>query len=676
MSEQDELDMLRAASRLAELEAKAVKKLVINEPIPEPPSPYERFNKGMMDMYQGGRQLMPEGYGGYTDQQAAEVADNNQLYEKGYDYWHSSKDDKGSLSPDLDGFRLGGQAVASLPLMAIPGGQVTAGGRIVMGGLAGLTGGGLLYEEDMMDKAKNAGIGLAGGSIFSAVAPGVTQLAGKGYGIAKEGFRRAGNIIESINPKVTTTITPKLSEAFQKQGMSLDDIGQAAHNRLWTQADDSIKNTGTFDADALARKVKAENFGFIDDAAPTTGQVTRDGRLISKESNLSRSDTEAGGLLNDRFRNQRNKVRDVLKGFQKDIFGEGAEELTPYTTLNNVRKSVTDTADAMQTEVSAAYAKVPGGVSLNKESLINNTQQVMSDFADNIPSGVKTRINDIVNNPNKAFIYEDYVKLDQLITRTAGDSNADQLAARELKEAIAGVLDDSGTTLTGDAKLAYQQAKALAKKRFDKIGADNDLVGMLNNGKIDDQKFLNKITSGSSVDEITNLFNFVDENSKKQIRTLVLNDLIEKSTPSGKFSQSAYNKNLNKLAKEKLDVIFGKNHKKLKSFGDVARDLMFDDGSGATNWSNSAIESGNMVRSIYNGLIDFSPEARILTSLLSKGANKGAQDQAIVDLSLSSGLPKMQSIFSTKNTVTPQTLSKIGQASPMAGILATDQIKY
>ena len=674
MSDRDELNLLRKKKRLKDLEARVMPAIPKPEVIPDVPSPAARAGRGMLDVWQGGRQMLPEGYGGYRGTEAKEVAESNRLYEKNYGYHYSSPDDEGKITPDLDGWRIGGQAVATAPLMAIPGGQATTMGRIGTGALAGGLAGGVLYEENPNAKMFNAATGaLAGGTIAGAL-PKIIQGGGKLYGMGKEAVRRTSNAINSFNPKITGTITADLTKAAQTHGISLSEIGSAARNKLTQEANKSIKNTGAFDADALLRKFKAEKFGFIDDSAPTTGQVTRDGKLWSKEWNLSRADDEAGGLLAERFGNQRSRVASVFKGWQKEIFGEGAEELTPYTALNNVRKSVTDKATLLQSEVTEAYNKVPGGVSLNKESLVNRTQQILSDFTDNIPTGVKSRISQIVSNKDKAFVYDDFVQLDQLITRSAGDSNADKLAARELKKALAGVLDDSGKNLTGEARLAYQQAKTLAAKRFGAIGEDNDLVGMLNNGKIDDQQFLSKIKTGSSVDEIKSLFEFVDDEAKKQVRTLVLNDLIESSTKGTQFEQGTFNKGLNKLAKEKLDVIFGDKHKVLKEFGEVAKDLFGDPKTGATNYSGSAIEAGNMVKRLYKGLIDFSPEAKMLTGILSKSMpNKAGQSQAIVDLSLSSGMPKMPPLLSAKNPVSQQAMSRLGEISPFGGILSANQ---
>ena len=68
----------------------------------------------------------------------------------------------------------------------------------------------------------------------------------------------------------------------------------AAKDKLIKEANASIKNTGTFGANALVRKFRAESVGFIDDAAPTTGQVTRDPRVWGKEVNIAKGEDDAG----------------------------------------------------------------------------------------------------------------------------------------------------------------------------------------------------------------------------------------------------------------------------------------------------------------------------------------------------------------------------------------------
>lgn len=673
MSGKDELEKLRQRKRLADLNARS-KKIEPEETIPEPPSLLERTGRGVMDVIQGGRQLLPEGYGGHTPEQAAEIADNENIYNKGYNYWNSSKNDKGVVTPDLDGYRIGGQAIGTAPLMAIPGGQSTALARIAAGVGVGGAAGGILYEQNPNDKIMNAALGAGAGGLFSAAAPLVTQAAGKGYAVGREVMKRGADTIKSLNPKITGTITTKLDDAFANLGVPLNEVGDAAREKLVNEANASIKNTGAFDADALVRKYRAESMGFVDDAAPTTGQVTRDPRVWGKEINIAKGEDDAGGILAGRFQNQKNQITETFKGWQRELFGEGADELTPYSVLSNVKKTVQDKSKALQDKVNEAYNKVPGGVSLNKESLSNRTQQVLQDFKDSIPSGVKARLDSVINNPNKAFVYDDYVQLDQLINKTMGDTPSSQSAAKELKKAISGVLDESGSKLQGEAKAAYEYAKSLAKKRFDQLGADNELVGMLNSGKLKDQQFLNKITTNSTVDEVRQLFNFADDSAKQQVRTLVLNDIIEQSTKSGDFKQHAFNSYLKKIPKEKLDIVFGETANTLNTFGKVMQDFYSAPSGHTANFSNSGIEVGNMVRRLYGGLIEsISPEARLLSSFVSKVPNKAAQNQSVVDLALSSGLPKSAPLLSAQNPITPEMLSNITRGSTVSGILGTQQ---
>ena len=672
MSDREELERLRKRKRLAELESRVEKKTVRPETIPETLTPFEKFGKGMADVWQGGRQLLPEGYGGYTPEQAADVADSNRIYNEGYNYWDSSKDEDGNLKPDIDGFRMAGQAIATAPLMAIPGGQTTAMARLGTGALSGGIAGGLLYEENPSDKKTNAGLGATAGGIFSVAAPAVAKLAGKGFAVGREGLRRMGNFFNEFDPKITGTITKNLDDALKSSGTSLDEIGGAVREKLIKEANQSIKNTGAFDADALVRKYRAESMGFVDDAAITTGQATRDPKVWGKEVNIAKGEDEAGGILATRFNNQKNRITTYFKDLQGELFGEGAEELTPYTVVNNLSKSIKDKADALQVPVREAYAKVPGGVSLSKDSLSNRTQQVLRDWEGVVPQGVINKIDDIVNNPNRAFTFDDYEVLDKLMTKTMKGSDQLFAAKNDLSKAIAGVFDDTGSGLKGEAKVAYDYAKSLAKKRFDAIGKDKNLVGMLKNGGVDDQRFLNKLKTGSSVDEIKNLFEFADEGSQKQIRALLLNDLIEQSTPSGNFSQKSYNNYIKKMAKEKLDIVFGGKADELRTLGKIVEDMYSAPSGHTANFSNSGIEIGNMVRRVYSGLIEgISPEARIVSAFLPKSSGQAAQNQAVVDLALTSGLPVRPSIFSSKNPIQDSTLSTIGGFAPSAGIFST-----
>lgn len=665
--------------RLAKLELKYLKKKQGNSiknkidysPTPEPPSPMVRVGRGMTDVWQGARNLLPEKFGGYNDQQKQDVAIENRNYEKGFNTWNASKDKDGNITPNTDWARIGGQAAATAPLMLLPAGQATALGRASAGGIAGLLSGMSVYQERPEDQLWNGLFGLGGGAALSTLAPYVAQVGGKTYAMGKEAIKRTKTYMDAFDPRITGQITNKLSDSFQKIGITLDDLGQEMKDKLILDAQESLKKTGTLDTDALARKAKAEQFGFTGDKAPTTGQLIDDGRVWAKEYNISRTDTEAGDLLADRFRNQLGHIQGKFKQWQKEMFGDNADSLTPYRVLNTVSDSVETRARQLQDEVRVAYNNIDGGVSLNKESLYNRSNQVMKNWGDEVSSGVKRRIKEITDSwDHRDFTIDDYIELDKLITKTMKGS-----AARDLKDAIIGVLDDSGTSLTGRNKEAYLYAKGLAKDRFDQIGKSNKIVSLLKEGKLDDQQILNKLKTGTSVDETRDLFNFIDENSKKQIRTLILSDLTEKSWgTNGKAVKTAFNKNLSKIAPEKLEIIFGKNkYKEIKGFGDVISSFAEPNG-GAPNYSGSGILGVNMVKQLYSGLIEaVSPEARLLSAFIPKAPMKDAANDMVVNLALQSGLPKLPPLSSVANPVTSKTLSRIASTAPIGGLLAAEK---
>ena len=669
MTPREELEKLR---RLKELEEKAAKtdfreQSLANatKRVPEMPSPLARLGRGIMDVYQGGRQLLPENLGGYTPEQKAEINDNIARYEQGMDAWQDG----------IDGMRVAGQAIGTSPLMALPGGQTTFLGRLGMGAAAGGAGAGLLYEENLQDKATNALIGAGIGGVAGAALPLMAQGAGKGYSITKEAIKRGSNIFKNLDPKLTVTVSSQIDDALMKAGIPLNRVGEAAKKRLVAEAQESLRTTGSLDADALVRSLRSKAFGFTDDAAMTTGQMTRDPKLWGKEFNLSKGEDEAGEMLANRFDNQRNVVSGFFQKLQKEVFGDNADSLTPYTVLNQTKSAVKSKSDALQQQVREAYENIPGNPTLSKEALANRTSQIISDFEDIIPKGVANKINKLSNSDDIAFTFDEYVKLDKLISKTTGDTPSSAAAGSELKKALQGVLDDSGQNLTGDAKAAYTYAKSLAKKRFDAIGPDNRLLGMINNDKVSDQQILNKIKTGSSVDEIKKLFDFVDDESAKQIRTLVLNDIIDSSMPSGNFSQAAFNRAIKKMAKEKRDIIFGGNSRKLEDFARVVEDMFSAPAGNTANFSGSGIEVGNLVRRLYNGLIDFSgPETRILSGLINKGTNPSIQNKAIAELSLS-GTTNLPPLMSARNVVTPEMMSRLPALGVPAGLLAAEKIR-
>ncbi len=654
-----------------------------HEEAAEKPTKFERFGRGMQDIALGTAQLfgaeagaqkalthlpggIPSGaYSGVDDETLKQrEREDVSTYEK-------------NVGPGMDWMRMAGQVTGTAPLMALPASQAGLLARTGMGALAGGMGGASVYAPDIETKLMNTGMGVGMGGAFSAAAPAVVSAAGRAGGVVREASKRAKGLLDSV--KMKGTITGELAEAAGREGVPLEQLGPMARKQIMDEARQATQ-TGLLDPEALARRSRAQSVGFFDDAAPTTGQVTRDPRVFSSEVEVAKQ--EAGQALSKRFASQRAHANNWLKGMQERVFGQGGESVTPYEAGERVVKSATKKAASMQTRVRAAYESVEDGVTLSKDALHDRTAQLLDDLEGAYKPGVKTRITKLVNDDSKAFTFDEYVKLDKLITDTTGTDAAELRAAAILKKALLGVVDDSEDAVSAGSKQAYLQAKKLASQRFEAIGPRNKLTAKFIQGDVGPEKLVEQIKKSSSIDEVRALLDFVDGDTRKYIRASLLNDIIDRATPSGNYSQAAFNRAINSVQPEKLDLIFaGGSHSggmnaanKLRMFGKATEDLFGFPAGHTVNTSNTAAQTANMVQRLYKGLIEEIPGGRFATGLLGGAGEKAKQKQtqSIVELALQGGLPKQPGLLSGPNPAAPLLPSVRGASVPI-GLLGANQ---
>ena len=652
------------------------------------PNKRARIGKGAMDIVRGTRQLLPEGYGGLSQQDQQYI---NKIDEK----YASDVSKQG-----FDWSRLGGQAGATAPLMLIPPLRAkakqpiwkTAAQSAGLGGLAGAS----LYESDKegktdwLDKAMNLGVGTAAGGVFGAA--GTKLIEGLGYlpALLKESFVRMGVGI----PKQQNIIA-QLAKAFKEEGLDLSKLGDDVVQDLAKKASDQMKTTGSLDAVALARDARARAFGFEGDSAPTLGQITRDPKIYTREVEVSKI-PNIGDELRTRFGNQRIKSRELLNAFQNKIF-KGSADITPYEAANVIVNGVKQKAEVLQMGVRNAYDKIKGGAKLSYQSLDERTATVLDEFENIIPQGIKNRIKSFMPDEKgkvkKVFNFHEYEKLDQLINKTTNWADAAQASgASELKRALLNVLDDTADVAVGDNKILYQTAKKLARKRFEDIGSPNKITAQFLRGT-DPEKIVKKIWTSASIDDVAKLMKFVGKDSieAKNIRAAVLNDIVEQAAPmarEGKYVAGTFQKLIRKLPKEKLEIIFGKN----KVAGDlkkpnmeVTSDLLNDlakvlddlhvapEGSNI-NYSNTASTLINDVGMLFNSLVGrVAPLSSAILKRLPKTTDpKTAKNILTSDIGLMGSQPKFPPLFSVPSSLSGVSAQTATGVAPTIGLLGAN----
>lgn len=644
----------------------------------EKPSALARFGRGMQDVASGigqltgtlptvqaGLAMLPGGTDiaatpelfGQTDPQAndQELAAVNQ-YEQ-------------ATGPGMDWMRLGGQAVGTAPLAFAPAATAGLAARMGTGAMAGGAGGMSLYAKDGEERIANTASGLLGGGLFAGVAPAVAKAGGKIISAGRDAVDTVSGLLAS-RAKVTTTITREIESAAKNAGVSLDDIGEAYVTRVKDKAAAALRNNEPFDYDAAVRQARAERFGFADDAALTRGQATRDPAVYSMEKNLSKR--PQGAILAERMNNQLARAESYMDRLAK------TPDLDAVTAGDAMRGLAGARADAMQADVRALYDAVPKGGEFSANALADRTAQVLADFRDDVSSGVKTRIDEILDG-KRAFTADELIGLDKLISQTMppNPTNAARgTAAGKLKEALLGVMDDATGAAPAETKAAYAAAKKAAKARFDAIGPHNGLVAQLVHGTIDPTRVIGKIAIGG-IDDLRRLNKFMKPEQWATVQRSVENMIAEDARPGGEFGQAAYDRVIKRIGKARLSVIFGpEKAKELIDFRDVARDVFRYPNFHTINVSNTAPEAANIVGDLANGLADLVPGGRLAAGLLNtagkdRAGRKAEKETAEIVMGLLSGQPRRSP---RTNPVVPA-LPYIRAAAPAAGLLTVEGMR-
>lgn len=646
-------------------------------PKPDAPNVLERFGRGMTDIASGigqvtgmlptvqaGLSLLPGGIDissapalfNQTDEQAAaaESADVAR-YEQ-------------AAGPGVDWMRIAGQAAATAPLGAPAATIGRAGllGRTALGagggGLAGL----LTYADDPGERFANTASGAIGGGIFAAAAP----AAAKGFGAAiAKGQDFADTIktaMRSINGgKFTATITREMGEAAERAGLSIDDLGESYAQRVAKRAADALREGEDFDYDAALRQARAERFGFAGDAGITRGQATRDPKIFSIEKNLSKR--PEGSAISERYNAQLAKAEQYMDDLAR------VPDLDPVTAGEGMRTFARAQSDAMQEGVRELYKAVPKGGEFSRDALANRTGQILADFRDNVSSGVKQRINELIDPKSaRAFTADELFQLDRLISDTMPPNPTNpavSTAAGKLKDAVLGVMDDAVGSAPEGQKAAYRAAKEAAAARFKAIGPHGGLVSQLVHGTIDPTRVVNKIATGG-IDDLRRLKQFMRPDDWETVQRSVENMIVDNARPGGEFSQAAYDRALKRIGKSRLSEVFGKEKAtELLEFRDAARDLFRYPNLHTINTSNTAPEAANIVADLAGGLLDLAPAGRLAGGLLqAAGRGQAGRRAQSETMELVAGLLANRPPIAPRANPAVPLLPYIRGASPAAGL--------
>lgn len=573
------LGKLREARKAGDLRAEenAVRMLMaIDEAIenkPPEPTTRESIGRGFVDIGGGVRQLLPESVGGYSPEQNKAAIEDMRLYERG-------------AGAGFDFPRMVGQTAALAPTMAagMPAGLIA---RTATGAALGGASGAAMMAESPMDRTFNAAGGLAGGAIGSAVAPAVVSGASRGVGAVGRAARRAW---DALSKKGRQVAADALEEAAQRAGFNLSALPAAARQQAEDEAARALRSGGALDADAVIRKARAASFGLVDDAAPTRGQLTRDPAQFSDEVNYSK--IAGGEAIADRYARQRQRIAGQMDQFQDTAGVPGGASLSPEEAGRSAIEAAQKRASEWQSRVSALYdsaAEARPDALVSGETLDSAISDLLDEFPIDQAGPVIKRIRELSKSAD-GFAPKELEKLDKLITqnRPGGSNLPLDKGLRLLKERVRGLIDTVGEDYGG----AYRDAVREASTRATAIGPRRQLPGALI-GEVLEPEMVGRRVMGASLKEIRRARDFIlgsSPGSWNQVRSVVVNDLIDAAIPNGEtFSPAAYRRWLRKVGDGRLKEIFGADTaQQLKEFGVVVRDMLEAPAGNRINRSNTA----------------------------------------------------------------------------------------
>jgi hypothetical protein len=565
---------------------------------PEKPGVAVKLGRGMMDLYQGVKQLGlmasdaftgKDDAGAYTKQVGEEIA----AYERG----RSAGGDRG-----FDWTRLAGNILT--PTLLLPGGVgANLGTRAATGAAAGAAQGGLMFTPEGGSKAGQVVAGSIGGAAVPVAIQGATNM-------LRSGVNKGANVVSDVvrSGVDDATLTHELRTIISREGVDWTSLTQSAKDFLKAEATKQLNTGNGLNADALTRIARAKE---LDPRLNLTrGQALRTPADWQTEQNL-RGIQGVGDELRARF------------GEQGTVLSEAAERIRgssvrPYQAgekaVSTIQQKFAETGD----EVSALYkaARETVGVQANVPlgPLQTRGIQALNEFDDVIPGPIKSRLEALgvgrmgATNPTKAFTVEEAEALDKLINKRWDAGNKPLTAAlTEIKGAIRdslSALGDEGTAAAG----AFRNAKSAASARFDEFGqkiaraATDDVAPdkfvrrFVVNGDVRDVRALVKTLTTGSPEQIVR-----GKDALNNIRAATLTEIFEGkgALADGVLSGPKLDRALKEIGPERLRALFTPAQiRDLERLRSVSLDLTKPPPLADINYSRTSSALANLLGSI------------------------------------------------------------------------------
>ena len=513
-----------------------------------------------------------------------------------------------------------------LPSPASPTERVVGDASRLVAGTAGTMGAGGLMSGaakplgDMLTQApvsqlvSAAGAGLAGGASREAGgSTGGQVIASALGGLAGAGAVGLGNAATGLKNVLMKPqqMDVKINEVLQRTGVDYSQVPERIRQSLRDELASSLRMGKDLDAQAVARLLDFKAAGLT----PTRGMITLDPVQITREQNLAKmgansADGQLQGLA--RIQNQNNAK---LISNLNDL---GASRGDALRAGEAVTGSVFGTQAGLRGAEQSAWDAAknsPGYRAPISSGAISDINQALGE------QGMMPFMNPAISRYMEAFqtgqpfTPQDYRNLQSMLAREAAKGGNEGAAASIAQKALLRAdLSPPGFVTNGtsvatpgvaagmrqvdgaaaDAINAVNQARGATRAAYAFEDSNPLIRSVLSGGATSDpQRIAQRFVLGGTANEAADLVAQVGVKNLAPIKEAIVADLKSKALSGaadevGKFSQSAFNRALNRIGDRKLSLLFTPEElQALRTNARVASFMQAQPAGSAVNNSNT-----------------------------------------------------------------------------------------
>lgn len=505
-------------------------------------------------------------------------------------------------------------------LVAGSGGLIGSAGQIAkLPGMAGTVGAGLAANP-VQQLSSAAGAGVMGG----------LSREGGGTELQQAGSALIGGVVGGMVPGAANAaltagrkllnagMTPQamdiqISGALQRAGMDYSQVPERARQAMRAEMASALKAGRELDPEAVRRLAEFRTLG----VTPTRGMVTQDPVQITREMNLAKigansADGELQGLA--RVQNQNNARLIQVMNEQGASRGNAAQAGDALTSAVIGRREGLRSAEQAAWDAAKASPGYRAPVSAQPLSAINAAlgDEGLMPFMNPTIS----RYMEAFQTGQQPFTPQAYRNLQSMLSREVAkggnEGAAAGLAQRILRDADlrpAGFADANNTLVTqgvaagmraadgaaDDAISAVNRARQATRQAYAYEDSSPLVRSVLSGGSSSDpERIAARYIIGGTANEARDVLAQLGPQGSQVVKDALIANLKESalgkgaSDEVGKFSQSAFNRALNKIGDRKLSLLFTEEELgRLRMTGRVASYAQNQPVGSAVNNSNS-----------------------------------------------------------------------------------------